>query len=209
MFAVFSTNDPVPIVLESLLRKISERIIIFYNQNSLGTAGIIRRGLFFFLHVRILFHFRQIDLEGRTPAGLAIDPDKAIVLFYNAVNCGQAQSRAVADLLCGEKRLEDMFLGLFVYSAAGIAYSQYYIMTRLFFFNTALTKIIFVQISICRLNCELAYTGHGVPGIDRKVYDHLLNLAWVYFNLPQCRGRNRQQLNILPNKATEHLFYIC
>ncbi len=102
-----------------------------------------------------------------------------------------------------------MFLCLFVYSAAGIAYSQYYIMARLFSFNTALAKIILVQINICRLNCELAYTGHSVPGIDRKIYNHLLNLAGVYFHLPQFRGRNRQQFNILPNKAAEYFFYIC
>src|SRR2546421_617090 len=50
---------------------------------------------------------RQVDLEGRALAGLAVDPDRSCALLHDAEGGGESQPGALARLLGGEERLED------------------------------------------------------------------------------------------------------
>ena len=50
---------------------------------------------------------RQVDREGRAPAGLARDRDVAVGLLGKAERLAEAEAGALADFLGGEERLED------------------------------------------------------------------------------------------------------
>ena len=66
----------------------------------------------------------KIEPEGRALAGLAMDRDCAVVAVHDAVDDGQAQARALAGRLGGEKRLENPPQGRLVHAAAGVADGQ-------------------------------------------------------------------------------------
>ena len=72
----------------------------------------------------------QVDLEGRSLARFAVDVDEAVVLLDDAVDRGQAQAGALAHLLGGEERLEDVVQGLLVHAAAVVADGQQHILAR-------------------------------------------------------------------------------
>ncbi len=57
-------------------------------------------------------------------ARFAVDVDESVVLLDDAVDRGQTQAGALADILGGEKRLEDMIQRLFVHAAAVVADGQ-------------------------------------------------------------------------------------
>ena len=67
---------------------------------------------------------REIDLEGGAFAEAAGHRDPALMLLDNAINRGQAQARAAAQFLGGEKRLEDAAQILRRNAAAGVAEGQ-------------------------------------------------------------------------------------
>ena len=51
---------------------------------------------------------RQIEREGRALPDLALNRNVAAGLLGKAVDLGQPEARALADLLGGEERLEDL-----------------------------------------------------------------------------------------------------
>ena len=70
----------------------------------------------------------QVDLEGRSLARLAVDIDEAVVLLDDAVDRGQPQAGALAHLLGGEERLEELCQRLLVHAAAVVADGQQHIL---------------------------------------------------------------------------------
>ena len=73
---------------------------------------------------------REIDLEGGAFADLAIHPDIAFALLDDAVHGGKPKPGALGTL-GGEKRLEDVRLGLGVHAHAHVADGQHHVLPRL------------------------------------------------------------------------------
>ena len=63
---------------------------------------------------------REIDLDGRPFAQLAVDPDMAAGLPDKAINLAQAQARSLSDLLRCEERLEYSADCRLVHTAPGV-----------------------------------------------------------------------------------------
>ena len=114
----------VPQPFEHFRGHFQDRRFVFHQQDSLvaSLAWFIR----FLFRQRDRFGqvARQVDLEGRSLARLAVDIDETVVLLDHAVDRGQAQSGAFAHFLGGEERFEEMSLGLLVHAAAVIAHGQ-------------------------------------------------------------------------------------
>ena len=50
--------------------------------------------------------------------------------------------------------------------------------------------------------------GHGVPGIDHQVHDHLLDLAGVGHDLAQIRLGDGDQFDVFTEEAPQHLIQV-
>ena len=71
----------------------------------------------------------QINFEGASLCGFAVDVDKAVVLLDDAINRGQAQPRAFADFLGCKKWFKNIGEMIFVHADAGVADRQQDILT--------------------------------------------------------------------------------
>src|SRR5207244_8154391 len=73
---------------------------------------------------------RQINLECRSLAGLAVNPNEAFALLNNSVDGREAKASAFRSLRCKEG-LEDVSLCLGVHASAGIADGKHHVFTGL------------------------------------------------------------------------------
>src|SRR5436309_15522820 len=73
---------------------------------------------------------RQINLECRSLARLAVNPDEAFALLNNSVDGREAKASAFRSLRCKEG-LEDVSLCLGVHASAGIADGNNHVCTGL------------------------------------------------------------------------------
>ena len=69
---------------------------------------------------------RQIDPEGAAPARLAVAGDAPAVGLDDAVDRSQAQAGALAHVLGGEERLEDVLPGVLVHALARVGHLQHH-----------------------------------------------------------------------------------
>src|SRR6185295_4513436 len=106
--------------------------------------------------------------------------DPALVLFHDAVNRSQSESRALADFLGGEEGFEDTTKRLPAHPTARIAYVQANILAGPRVRTVLRVRFIHVHES-CR-DRKSASAWHGVAGIDGEVHDHLLDHAGVAFD---------------------------
>ncbi len=126
----------------------------------------------------------QVDLEGRAFLFFAVDIDEAVVLFDDAVDCGQAQSGPFAHLFGGEKGLEDFILGGGVHAAAVVADDQRCELSGCE--ARVVGAIGLVQGGVSGFNGDFAGIGDGVAGVDAQVGQDLFNLGGVYLDRPQA-----------------------
>src|SRR5438445_5096357 len=119
---------------------------------------------------------RQINLECRSLAGLAVNPNEAFALLNNSVDGREAKASAFRSLRCKEG-LEDMSLCLGVHASTGIADGEHHVFTGFKWGMQA--GVAFVEDNICSLDGEFAAVGHGIELIHGQVNDYLLALAWV------------------------------
>ena len=94
---------------------------VFHQENGLG-----RRNDLSFLgggtqRFGVAAHNGQINFEGRSVAGLAVDQNLSAALLDDSVHDGKSQARTFSLLLGGEKRFEQARLGSVVHAGAGIA----------------------------------------------------------------------------------------
>ena len=123
-----SRQHGVPLKFEHDLRHFQDRRFIFHQQYGFVAAG---RG-----HNRILNRqkftwgctLRQVDLEGRSLSWLTVHGNEAVILLNRAVHRGQPETGALALLLGGEERLEQMADGLPVHAAAVVTDRQQHIL---------------------------------------------------------------------------------
>src|SRR5207245_5266860 len=105
---------------------------------------------------------RQINLECRSLARLAVNPNEAFALLNNSVDGREAKASAFWSLRC-EERLEDVSLCLGVHASAGIADGKHHVFTG--FKRGMQPGVTFVEHDIRGLNGQLAAVGHGIARI--------------------------------------------
>ena len=57
-----------------------------------------------------------------------------------------------------------------------------------------------MDVNVLGRNGQLASEGHGIPGIDRKIHDHLFDLSGIDFHKARSGVEDRQQLNVFADQ---------
>ena len=134
----------------------------------------------------------------------AFDGDKPTMVFYDAICRGQAQAGSTAHRLGREERFEDAAAGGGIHADTRVGDRD---------FNVAAgAKPICrngrrIEVDVGCLNSEDAAAGHGLPGVDVYVQQHLFDLAAVGLDGPEIG------LQFFPDDnpflhATEHAVFI-
>ena len=121
---------------------------------------------------------RQVDLERRAAAGLAVDVDPAAALLDDAEHRREAEPGAGAGALGGEERLEQVLGDLLVHPVPGVADREQDVRA-----GDPLVAVrgdlLGVDLDVRGLDRQRAAVGHRVAGVGREVEDHALDLRPV------------------------------
>ena len=102
--------------------------------------------------------------------------------FYDAIYRGQAQACSPAHFFGGKKRFKYAFLGFFVDAHTGIRDRDFNVSAG---FHLIWFEITAVQDDIFSLQKQIPTVGHGLPGIDVKIEQDLLDLSTIDFRRPE------------------------
>ena len=149
------------------MRQIPHDFFIFYEQNGLFSSH--RAAGFTLVQALVdnLVDSRQVNLEDRPFAEFAVNPNVAATLFHDAVDSGQTQASAFANLLGGEERLEDMRFRFGVHAATGVGDRHNDVVPRLYY-QMALGKLA-VQVNIFSSNTQCSASRHGITCVYGEV----------------------------------------
>ena len=124
-------------------------------------------------------------------------------MLDDTVHGGQPQSGALSHLLGGEERLEEVIKDFFVHAAAVIAHGEHHIFTA---GKTRVNGAIgLIEGGVFGLDGDLAHPGDGVPGVDAKIRQKLVDLGGVNLDRPQARSRHPDEINVLADQPQQHL----
>src|SRR5207249_7348151 len=127
----YTTLFRSPPSFENALGQLSDLFLILHDEQGLRSAhrGGWARGRF--RGFRSLGHSRQIDLEGRAVAQLAVRPDVPAALLDDTVNRREPESRTPPRLFGREKRLEQARLGRAIHADTRVADREQHVRARL------------------------------------------------------------------------------
>ncbi len=112
--------------------------------------------------------------------------NEASVLFDDAVSGCQPHSRALPALLSGEERLEDALARFGVHARAGVGNRQDRIAARR---NVRIEPAVrVVQLHHLRFDQQSSSVGHGIPGVQAQIHEHLFELRGIGFDRIDRRG---------------------
>src|ERR1039457_3711686 len=118
---------------------------------------------------------RKINPERRTAARLAFDRDVSVALLHDAVSGREPETSPLALLLGREEGLEGVAPDFIAHADPRVGDRESRVFAR------ACARVARgeagVEHRISGLDREGAALGHGVPRVDREVYEHLLELA--------------------------------
>ena len=137
--------------------------------------------------LRSLLDPGQIDFEGRSLPNFAINPDVAAALLDNAIDHGEAQTRALALLLGGKKGLENARSGFFIHASR---YRSPPAARMVPAGPPGACGIFGIQFHITGFNGKFAPLRHGIPGIEGQIDDDLFDLSGISHDPAQLRSRN-------------------
>src|ERR1700730_18505978 len=123
------------------------------------------------------FYAGQINLERGATSFIALHHYVASALLHDTVYRREAEPGSLAFLFCGEERLKDSRLGLFIHSHAGIADRENYVVARANKGRPAAMTL--VHDDFLRLEGERSAAGHRILGVYHKIHQHLLQLASI------------------------------
>src|SRR5205823_1724646 len=122
------------------------------------------------------------------------DIDEAAGLLDEAVDAGEAEPGALADLLGGVERVENLVDDVGRDAGAGIRdLDQHVFADR---HALVLQTAAFIGADVRRAQRERTAVGHGVPGVDGEVDDRLLELADVGLDLPEVAYQRNVELDL-------------
>ena len=144
---------------------------------------------------------RQVELERRALAHLAVDLGVALGLAGEAVDHRQPQPRALPQGLGGEERLEGLGHGVGAHSRAGVGDADADVLAGA---HLALPGGVgAVEVGVAGLDGQLAAVGHGVAGVDGEVEDGVLQLVRIAACQPQAARQHELQLDPLAEGFAE------
>src|ERR1700736_2687294 len=119
----------------------------------------------------------QVDPELRPDIRLTVHPDEPVALLHDAVDHGEPQAGAAANLLRGEERLEDLEPRRLLHADAGIAHREQRVLAR--YQWPVRLGVLLVERHLLRLDGQLSPGRHRVARVDGEVHDDLLELTGV------------------------------
>src|SRR5438270_10722191 len=97
----------VAVAAKDAARQGANLVVVLDEQNRLGAPTRFRHRAFPGSNLGLPFHPREVDLERRPFARLAVDPDVTAALLDDAEDGGKAETGSLASLLGREEGLED------------------------------------------------------------------------------------------------------
>ena len=131
---------------------------------------------------------RQIELDRRAFADLAVDFHMPARLLDEAVDLRKPQARAVSDVLGREERIEGLGLHLRRHSAAGVRHGQHDILAGHHFGLRG--GVFFIEMNIRGFDRQLAAIRHRVARIDGEIEDRELELIGIGMRPPNAAAQN-------------------
>src|SRR6266436_1501217 len=107
----------------------------------------------------------------------------AAALPDNSIDCRKTKARAFSEFLGRKEGFENAALSLRVHPDSSIGNCQQDVCARLLGLVPAC--VVLIQVNIGRFNHQLPALRHRIPGVDRQIHDHLLDLALIGFDAPQ------------------------
>ena len=198
-------HDGVAVPLETFDREFPHHFLVLDQEDRFLSGQLHAHRTTGFLFRLTFFHkgFRQVHGNGGSSPRGALHADVAVALLHDSVHRGQTEARALPLLLRCVERLEDPGQDLLVHAAPVVddlhgrvspgGDRQLPLDERR------------LQGKVCGGNHQLSAPGHGVPGVDDEIHQDLLDLTRIRANSPWIRGRLRDELDVLPDQAPEHL----
>jgi hypothetical protein len=182
LLAVGGSQNTVVEADERLTNHFADGIVVFGDQDSLGTVKIEgRRGLRGgTASGESDFHDRKIDAEEAALLRFTVDVDESAMLLDDAINSSKTHAATAAALLGREERLKDAIASLRVHADAGVGNGKDGVRTGDDVRIEAAVGI--VEDRHFGFNGEAAAIGHGIAGVEAEVHENLLDLGGVGFD---------------------------
>ena len=193
-FAIVGSDDRVAETFESLAREIAQAFVVLGDEDQFRAAAHRLDILGHLLDFPGSNSQRKIHTEGSADIDLAIDVQEATMLANDAVDGGEAQAGAFADILGGEEGLEDAIEGGRVHSGSGVGDGEHGVAAGLGMLVSR--KVDLIERNFSGFDDEAAAFGHGVAGIDAQVHDDLFDLGGIGADDREIRSQIGFDFNI-------------
>ena len=144
---------------------------------------------------------RQVHLDRRAVAFLAVDLDVAARLLDEAEHHAEPEAGALADLLGGEEGIEHPLDEGGGDAGAGVAHGDHHIIARRDLAVHA--GVVFVEIDVAGLERELAAIGHGIARVEGKIENRRRELVRVDQRRPGVLGQQRRDLDVFAERRVQ------
>ena len=198
--AVARLDDAIAEARQRLAREIADGIVVFDEEHGLrspqrrfGAFDRRRDGR------RRHAHRRQRDRERRALARLALGPDVTRALPDDAVDGGEAEAGALADLLRREERLEEVRPHVRRHAVAGIADAQQHVRSRRA--GDVRREVVALGGDVRGLDDEPAAVRHRVAGVHGEVQQDLFDLRAIRLDLIEVRRELQLEHDVLAEQA--------
>ena len=135
---------------------------------------------------------------------LAVSPHVPLRLLDDAVDGGEAEPSALTDALGGKERIESAVQGGGVHALPRVAHREQHVWSGAHE-NVGLEAGVFLsQGDLAGLHGQPPAVGHRIPGVEREIEQHLLDLASVRADRFDRGSWTQLQDAIFAQSATEH-----
>ncbi len=194
----------VPLAPQQVASQLPHPLFIVHDEDGLGSSGRLRFALGFVSRGSPGLDHRQVDLEDRALAGLAVRPHVTAVLLHRAVHRREPQAGAFAGRLGGVERLEDPLQRLAVHPVSGIGHRQHHVPARDHRHVRMSLQTVRPQLGVPALDQQVPSLRHRVAGVEDQVHQHLLQLALIGFDEAGVGCQTGFQDDSLAAQRTQH-----
>src|SRR4029078_8969051 len=149
---------------------------------------------------------RQVDLDRGSFADLAVNPDMAAALSYEAVDLAEAETGPRAGRFCREERIERLADEFLRHADAGIRYRDHDVLAGLYPIGGR--AIGFIQERIAGFDRQLAARRHRVARVDGKIEKCRFKLGPVDLDLPQAAAPYRFNRDIFAQRSADQVGHV-
>src|SRR5713101_7641462 len=131
-------------------------------------------------------HYWDVHAEQAALPWLAVNMDESTVLPDDSVSRGQSHARAFSALFCREEGFEDSLARLRFHSHPRIGDRQYSVPARRDRGIKATIRV--VEFDHLRFDHQPPAFRHGIPRVEAKIHEYLLDLRGVGLDRLERRG---------------------